>query len=353
MSAGFDILLRILIASTGYSEEDSNSSSDDSSPAALRAVERLKQMAKDFDQLRDSVLPLGVELSTRTWTMEKVLADVRMAEEGSPASVVKYDLSDEQKATFLNGILDLCNYVCAAKSDEVIIDIANTSETITSSSNTTTPTPTTTTTTTTSISISATSSPAPASATVTTPTSSSLPSLPTNDDFMEGIERIRVASKLRDLHGLFEGQLLFEPTRDVQKKMTEMMSQRADDVSRDKDELLDMQAQFRKTKELAMQELNQAKNQVQEQEKASEAFGPRMANLFEQRDAKHDEQISLLQLSDAAADYMLTQQQSMLKGRECFCLVVDRRQVRRNCYCCISIAIIVAIVYSMSMVPGI
>ena len=170
---------------------------------------------------------------------------------------------------------------------------------------------------------------------------------------MEGIERIRVASKLRDLHGLFESQLLFEPTRDVQKKMTEMMSQRADDVSKDKDELLEMQKQCRKVKQVAMQQLNEAKGMVEQQEKDSTAFGPRMATLFDQRDAKHDEQISLLQLSDAAADYMLAQQQTMLKGRECFCLVVDRRQVRRNCYCCISIGIVVAIVYAMSAVPGI
>ena len=188
-----------------------------------------------------------------------------------------------------------------------------------------------------------------------TPTSTPVTpvSLPSDQDLMEGIERIRVASKLRDLHGLFESQLLFEPTRDVQKKMTEMMSQRADDVSKDKDELLEMQKQCRKVKQVAMQQLNEAKGMVEQQEKESTAFGPRMATLFDQRDAKHDEQISLLQLSDAAADYMLAQQQTMLKGRECFCLVVDRRQVRRNCYCCISIGIVVAIVYAMSAVPGI
>ena len=329
----FDTVLRILIASTGYSEEDPHSSLDETSPAALRAVDRLKQMALDFDQLRDSILPLGVDPATQTWGMEKVLEDVRMAEEGSPASVIKYNLGDEQKATFLNGILDLCGYVCqpsTGRTDttttstdttgggdggDVVIDIA---------------------------------SAAPATSTPVTPVS-----LPSDQDLMEGIERIRVASKLRDLHGLFESQLLFEPTRDVQKKMTEMMSQRADDVSKDKDELLEMQKQCRKVKQVAMQQLNDAKGMVEQQEKDSTAFGPRMATLFDQRDAKHDEQISLLQLSDAAADYMLAQQQTMLKGRECFCLVVDRRQVRRNCYCCISIGIVVAIVYAMSAVPGI
>ena len=330
----FDTTLRLLIVSTGYSEEDPHVSLDETSPAALRAVERMKQAALDFDALRDSILPLGVDASTQTWTMEKVLEDVRMAEEGSPASVVKYNLSDEQKATFLNGILDLCHYVCnptpttttttpTAASDAVVIDIAAPDTTIETP---TSPTPTTTTTT---------------------------GALPSDEDFMEGIERIRVGSKLRDLHGLFESQLLFEPTRDVQKKMTEMMSQRADDVSKDKDELLEMQKQFRKTKEIAMEQLNEAKVKVQEQEKESTEFGPRMATLFEQRDAKHDEQISLLELSGAAADYMLTQQQGMLKGRECFCLVVDRRQVRRNCYCCVSIALVICIVYAMTSVPGI
>ena len=39
--------------------------------------------------------------------------------------------------------------------------------------------------------------------------------LPDDADLMEGIERIRVGSKLRDLHGLFEQELLFEATRDV------------------------------------------------------------------------------------------------------------------------------------------
>ena len=321
MPNGFDILLRVLISSTGYSEEDNgNSSLDDTSIGALRAVERLKEMAKTFDNLRDAVLPLGVDAETQTWTLEKVLEDVRMAEEGSPASVIKYDLSDEQKATFLNGILDLCHYVCATKDDTNQNETADVDQVVIN---------------------------------ITSTDSAASSSLPTDDDFMEGIERLRVGSKLRDLHGLFESQLLFEPTRDVQKKMTEMMSQRADDVSEDKDALLEMQAQFRKTKEIAMKELEEAKSQVNEQAKESDAMGGRIAATFEQRNATHDEQISLLELSDAAADYMLTQQQSMLKGRECFCLVVDRRQVRRNSYCCISVAIIVAIVYAMSNVPGI
>ena len=133
-------------------------------------------MALDFDQLRDSILPLGVDPATQTWGMEKVLEDVRMAEDGSPASVIKYNLSDEQKATFLNGILDLCGYVCQPSTgktdggDDVVIDIA---------------------------------SAAPATSTPV--------SLPSDQDLMEGIERIRVASKLRDLHGLFESQLLFDP----------------------------------------------------------------------------------------------------------------------------------------------
>jgi hypothetical protein len=89
MPNGFDILLRVLISSTGYSEEDNgNSSLDATSIGALRAVERLKEMAKTFDNLRDAVLPLGVDVETQTWTLEKVLEDVRMAEEGSPASVI-------------------------------------------------------------------------------------------------------------------------------------------------------------------------------------------------------------------------------------------------------------------------
>ena len=125
--------------------------------------------------------------------------------------------------------------------------------------------------------------------------------MPQDDELMEGIERIRVGSKLRDLHGLFEQELLFEATRDVQKKMTDMMAQRADDVSEDKDALLEMQKQFHQTKEKAMADLEDAKGKVEAQEKAStESVG--MEKLFEERDAKHDEQISLLQLSDAAAD---------------------------------------------------
>ena len=177
--------------------------------------------------------------------------------------------------------------------------------------------------------------------------------LPDDADLMEGIERIRVGSKLRDLHGLFEQELLFEATRDVQKKMTEMMAQRADDVSADKDALLDMQKQFRKTKEKAMADLEDAKGKVETQTQDSNDFGGRMETLFEERNAKHDEQISLLNLSDAAADYMLAQQENMLKGRQCFCLVVDRRQVRRNGYCCLSVLLIVMIVYAFTSIPGI
>jgi hypothetical protein len=333
----FDTILRILISSTGYSEEDPNSSLDKTSPAAVRAVDRLKQMAVDFDRLRDAILPLGVDEATQTWSTAKVLTDVRMAEEGSPASTIKYNLSDEQKATFLNGILDLCEYVCnpptiknkETSSDDVIINIEAKQETKNETKIT------------------------DASAETTTMTGDTSVNLPSDEDFMEGIERIRVASKLRDLHGLFENQVLFEATRDVQKKMTEMMSQRADDVSKDKDELLEMQRKCRKVKQQAIKELDEAKSQIQQQEKVSSEFGPRMETLFDKRNAKHDEQLSLLELSDAAADYMLTQQQSMLKGRECFCLVVDKRQVRRNCYCCISIIIIIAMVYATIAVPGI
>jgi len=348
-----DIVLRVLMATTGYSEEDSNSSSDSSSPAAIRAVERLKQMAKNFDQLRDAILPLGVDANTQTWSMTKVLEDLRISDEGSPASVIKYDLSDEQKATFLNGILDLCAYVCNvsissdSNVDANLLDLDSDQSNNNSRETETSP-----------------ESEAAADivemgngdvAITVSGESSSAGSdvLASDEDFMEGIERIRVGSKLRDLHGLFQLQLLFEPTRDVQKKMTEMMSQRADDVSSDKDELLAIQTQFRRTKEIAMKELEEATVQVAKQEKESNDFGPRMITLFEERDVIHDEQNALLVLSGAAADFMLDQQQHMLDGRQCFCLVVDRRQVRRNCYCCICTLIVVAIVYAMSSVPGI
>ena len=101
-----------------------------------------------------------------------------------------------------------------------------------------------------------------------------------------------------------------------------------------------------------MADLEEAKAQVQQQEQASTDFGTRMETLFEERNAKHDEQISLLQLSDAAADFMVNQQESMLKGRQCFCLVVDRRQARRNCYCCCSGVMIFLIVYALLNLPG-
>jgi hypothetical protein len=342
------------MATTGYSEEDSNSSSDPSSPAAIRAVERLKQLAINFDQLRDAVLPLGVDVATQTWTMEKVLEDLRISDEDSPASIIKYDLSDEQKATFLNGILDLCAYVCnvsiSSSSNlsnvDAEVDIFNQPDQNISRETETSPD---------SDTAAAELVQTGDDDVVITVGSSSAGSevLASDEDFMEGIERIRVGSKLRDLHGLFELQLLFEPTRDVQKKMTEMMSQRADDVSSDKDELLAIQKQFRRTKEIAMKELEHATAQVEEQEEQSNAFGPRMATVFEKRNGIHDEQISLLELSGAAADFMLDQQQHMLDGRQCFCLVVDRRQVRRNCYCCICTLIVICIVYAMSSIPGI
>ena len=163
----FDTVLRILIASTGYSEEDPHSSLDETSPAALRAVDRLKQMALDFDQLRDSILPLGVDPATQTWGMEKVLEDVRMAEEGSPASVIKYNLGDEQKATFLNGILDLCGYVCQPSTGRTDTTTTSTDTTGTTGGDVV-------------IDI---ASAAPATSPPVTPVS-----LPSDQDLMEGIE---------------------------------------------------------------------------------------------------------------------------------------------------------------------
>ena len=326
---GLDILLRTLIAATGYTAHESaavvGGGDPMASPAAVRARASLRDMARDFDRLRDVVLPLGVDPDTLAWTFDLVHAEFRFGDEGSPAACAKYNLNDEQKATFMNGILDLCNFVCASEGDAGVAVVDGGDENGKSGErngddNT---------------------------------VDVELGAVPNDADLMEGIERIRVASKLRDLHGLFEQELLFEATRDVQKKMTEMMAQRADDVSADKDALLDMQKQFRKTKEKAMADLEDAKGKVEAQTQDSNDFGGRMESLFEERNGKHDEQISLLSLSDAAADYMLVQQENMLKGRQCFCLVVDRRQVRRNSYCCLSVLLIVLIVYAFMSIPGI
>lgn len=334
---GLDIILRTLIAATGYTENESSAmiggTDPLSSPRAVRARAAIREMAVDFDRLRDVILPLGVDPETKAWTFDLVHAEFRFSEESSPASIAKYNLSDDQKATFMNGILDLCNFVCnpagakqAPNENSITDDLEagnfeiNVPDAVTTADE------------------------------VHTLTTSDASSLPEDTDLMEGIERIRVGSKLRDLHGLFEQELLFEATRDVQKKMTEMMAQRADDVSEDKDKLLDMQKKFHKTKEKATADLEDAKAKVEGQEKASTEFGVRMEKVFEERDAKHDEQISLLQLSDAAADYMLAQQENMLNGKQCFCLIVDRRQTRRTLYCFISTIMIILVVYTFRSV---
>ena len=57
----------------------------------------------------------GVDPETQAWTFDLVHAEFRFSDEDL-ASVAKYNLSDEQKATFMNGILDLCNYVCSPAS---------------------------------------------------------------------------------------------------------------------------------------------------------------------------------------------------------------------------------------------
>ena len=294
-------VLDIVVRIAGTSDEPTTEESRDIARSELQDI-----VDTQWEDFQNAVLSFGVNPETNRLDGSAIVSELKMDRDEFPMYKIKNRMDDRQHVICFDTILGLCNTICDGKdlqkwvtqdqdSSDVVIDI---------------------------------------------------------QDGVRYVGRVRVASRLRDLHEILKAFAEYQVVATMEEQMLDLLKTRRDAVSKNTDRLLEMQKKFRKCKDKSKVELEESRTRVQQQCDKSTEFGKNMDSIFEERNATHDHHIELIDKSDTAANVMINMQEKMLNNRKCACLIIDVRSCRRMFYCTFGFAIILIMVDNILKMSG-
>jgi|EP00945_MAST-04E_sp_MAST-4E-sp1_P002082 hypothetical protein len=300
--ASINDFLNVVVRVAGTSDDPA---SDESTEIAKMELQDM--LDNQWEEFQDMILAFGVHPETNRLDGNAIVSALKMDREEFPMYKIKNRMDDRQHVICFDTILGMCDTICggddleawasqeSADSDEVVIDV---------------------------------------------------------QDGVRHVGRVRVGSRLRDLHEILKAFGEYEVAATMEEQMLDLLKTRRDAVGENTSRLLEMQKKFRKCKDKSKIELEESRTRVQDQCAKSEEFGKNMESIFDERNATHDQHIDLIEKSDTAANVMINMQEKMLNNRKCACLIIDIRSCRRMFYCTFGLFIIFCLIDSLVKMTG-